>query len=81
MFLLAGRDDEVVAPPQLFAVEHLVGTPSRDIRKVTVGCPHLGLFIGKRVLRDVWPDIVQWLTTPSLLVTKRQKTVGLPSAA
>ena len=81
MFLLAGRDDEVVAPPQLFAVERLVGTSSRDIRKVTVGCPHLGLFMGKRVLRDVWPDIVQWLTTPSSLVTKRQKTVGLPSAA
>jgi PHB de-polymerase C-terminus len=81
MFLLAGRDDEVVAPPQLFAVERLVGTPSRDIRKVTVGCPHLGLFLGKRVLRDVWPDIAQWLTTPSSLVTKRQKAVDLRSAA
>jgi poly(3-hydroxyalkanoate) synthetase len=75
MFLLAGRDDKVVAPPQLFAAQRLVSTPPRDIRKVTVDCPHLGLFMGKRVLRDVWPDVVQWLTT------KHQKTVDLPSVA
>jgi poly(3-hydroxybutyrate) depolymerase len=81
LFLLAGRDDEVVAPPQLFAAERLVGTPSRDIRKITADCRHLGLFMGKRVLRTIWPDITQWLTTPSAVATKRQKTTGLPSAA
>ena len=81
IFLLAGRDDEVVAPPQLFAAEGLIGTPRRDIRKVTVDCRHLGLFMGKRVLGAIWPDIVQWLMTPSSLATKRQKTIGLSSAA
>jgi poly(3-hydroxyalkanoate) synthetase len=81
MLLLAGRDDEVVAPPQLFAAERLVGTASRDMRKVTADCRHLGLFMGKRVLREIWPDIVRWLTTPSSLATKRQKTAGLSSAA
>src|ERR1700758_520853 len=32
IFLLAARDDELVAPAQLFAVERLVGTPSRNFR-------------------------------------------------
>lgn len=81
LFLLAGRDDEIVAPQQLFAAERLVSTPSRDIRKVTVDCCHLGLFMGRRILRTIWPEIVQWLTMPSSGVTKRHKTAGLPSAA
>ncbi len=33
LFLLAARDDELVAPAQLFATEHLVGTPPHAIRK------------------------------------------------
>jgi poly(3-hydroxybutyrate) depolymerase len=61
MFLVAARDDELVAPPQLFAAERLVGTSPRDIRKVTADCRHLGLFMGQRILRDVWPSIVHWL--------------------
>jgi hypothetical protein len=60
----ARRDDELVAPPQLFAVERLVGTPSRDVRKLTADCRHLGLFMSKRVLGGIWPDIVNWLIGP-----------------
>ena len=66
LFLLAARDDELVAPAQLFAVEHLVGTPPHDLCKVTAPCRHLGLFMGKRTLRDVWPGIVRWLAKPEL---------------
>ena len=61
MFLLAARDDELVAPPQLFAVERLVGSAAHDIRKSIASCRHLGLFMGKRVLDDVWPNIARWL--------------------
>jgi poly(3-hydroxyalkanoate) synthetase len=64
IFLLAARDDELVAPPQLLAVERLVGTPPRDLRKLTANCRHLGLFMSKRILREVWPDIVDWLVSP-----------------
>jgi poly(3-hydroxybutyrate) depolymerase len=69
MFLLAARDDELVAPPQLFAAEHLVGTPPQQRRKMTAPCRHLGLFMGQRVLRDVWPEIVLWLGEPAASVS------------
>jgi len=65
LFLLAARDDELVAPQQLFAAEHLVGTAPRDLRKATAPCRHLGLFVGKDVLRGIWPGVVRWLAEPS----------------
>jgi poly(3-hydroxybutyrate) depolymerase len=75
IFLLAARDDELVAPPQLFAVEQLVGTPRRDIRRTMAGCRHLGLFIGKRVLRDIWPGIVEWLNENPAVVRIRGRAL------
>jgi poly(3-hydroxybutyrate) depolymerase len=61
LFSLAARDDELVAPQQLFAVERLVGTPAHDRRKAIAPCSHVGLFIGKRTLEDIWPKIGHWL--------------------
>jgi len=69
IFLLAARDDELVAPPQLFAVERLVGTLPRDLRKLTANCRHLGLFMNKGILREVWPDIVDWLMSPPAVIS------------
>jgi poly(3-hydroxybutyrate) depolymerase len=61
VFLLAARDDELVAPPQLLATEHLLGTPAQNVRKAIAPCRHVGLFVGKRTLEDFWPKIVRWL--------------------
>ena len=72
IFLLAACDDELVAPPQLFAVERLVGTPPHHLRKLTADCRHLGLFMSGRVLREIWPDIVDWLI--SLPASGRHKS-------
>jgi len=80
LFLVAARDDELVTPPQLFAVERLVGTASGNIRKVIADCRHLGLFMGKRALREVWPPIVDWLTEPGS-VNRKQLDQQLRSAA
>jgi poly(3-hydroxybutyrate) depolymerase len=66
LFLIAAHHDELVTPQQLFAAERLVGTPSHNIRKLTADCRHLGLFMGKRVLREIWPQIVDWLK-PSVI--------------
>src|SRR6516225_4619460 len=74
LFLLAAGRDELVTPPQLFAVERLVGTPPDELRKLTADCRHLGLFMGKRILRKVWPDIVDWLTKPDTMA--RNKAAG-----
>jgi poly(3-hydroxybutyrate) depolymerase len=76
IFLLAARDDELVAPPQLFAAEHLVGTPAHNMRKAIAPCRHVGLFAGKRTLEEVWPRIVRWLgevpTSPAGSVEERR---------
>ena len=64
IFLLAARDDELVAPAQLFATEHLVGTSAHAIRKATAPCRHAGLFMGRSILGEYWPRIARWMMEP-----------------
>jgi poly(3-hydroxyalkanoate) synthetase len=61
IYLLAGRDDTLVAPNQLLAVAHRVGTPKRDIMTAREPCGHLSLYLGRRVLNERWPVIARWL--------------------
>ena len=61
IFLLAARDDEIVAPEQLLAARHLVGSNGHLIRTEIVPCTHLGLFMGATTLQHTWPKIALWL--------------------
>ena len=61
LFLLAARDDEVVAPSQLLPAASLVGTPKTAVEIETEPCTHLSLFLGKNVLEGAWQRIAQWL--------------------
>jgi poly(3-hydroxyalkanoate) synthetase len=61
MYLLAGSDDDVVAPEQLLAVERLAGTPPENICRDIAPGNHLALFMGKRTLEEYWPRIVRWM--------------------
>ncbi len=72
VFLLAARDDELVAPPQLFAAEHLIGTPAQEIKKAVVAGRHVSLFMGKQVLENTWPAIARWIATPSAAMSEQQ---------
>jgi poly(3-hydroxyalkanoate) synthetase len=65
IFLLAARDDELVASPQLLAVEHLVGTAAGNVASEMVPGRHVGLFMGKSALEGVWPRIAGWLGEPT----------------
>lgn len=65
IYLLAARDDEVVAPAQTFACADLVGTPPGQIVRRLVDGEHLSLFMGARNLREVWPEVIRWLKPPS----------------
>jgi len=60
-FFLAARDDELVALPQLLAGERLIGTDQSDLRTAIAPGGHISLFVGKRTLSDIWPQIVLWL--------------------
>lgn len=61
IYLLAARDDDVVAPQQLFATARHVGTPGHAIRRIVAPGPHLGLFLGRDTLATAWPAIGRWL--------------------
>jgi poly(3-hydroxybutyrate) depolymerase len=60
LFLVAASDDDVVAPEQIFATEHLVDRRC-SIDKAIAPCGHLGLFMGREILARLWPDIARWL--------------------
>ena len=61
IFLLGARDDEIVAPGQLFATASRVGTPREEIETATESCGHLALFLGAETIRNTWPRIARWL--------------------
>ena len=74
LFMLAARDDELTAPQQLFAAEHLVSTPSQHLCKVVAPCRHVGLFMGKSTLKDAWPRIVRWIGEPPFIAPEQVET-------
>jgi pimeloyl-ACP methyl ester carboxylesterase len=61
VFLLAARDDTLVAVPQLLAVARLVGTPPHAIETVIEPCGHLSLFAGRETLGRAWGRAARWL--------------------
>lgn len=61
VFLLAGESDDITTKEQVFAAEHLVGTPASDIRKKLVPGGHIGLFMGQKTLESAWPEIARWI--------------------
>jgi poly(3-hydroxybutyrate) depolymerase len=62
LFLLAAQNDDVVAPEQIFATEHLVGCQPCALKKAVASGGHLGLFMGREILAHTWPDIARWLS-------------------
>jgi poly(3-hydroxybutyrate) depolymerase len=61
LYLLAGEADDITTREQVFAAEHLVGTPHADIVKTMTPGGHIGLFMGSRTLADAWPTIGRWM--------------------
>jgi poly(3-hydroxyalkanoate) synthetase len=65
VFLLAARDDELVAVNQLLATRNLIGTSADCIESVVEPCNHLALFIGARSLAGGWTQAARWLAQSS----------------
>jgi poly(3-hydroxybutyrate) depolymerase len=60
-YLLAGDSDDITTEEQVFNAGKLIGTPaSAVVKKVTPG-GHIGLFMGRRTLNGVWPEIGRWI--------------------
>jgi poly(3-hydroxybutyrate) depolymerase len=61
LYLLAGETDDITTREQVFNAEALVGIPQTEIVKKLVPGGHIGLFMGTRVLAEVWPEIGRWI--------------------
>jgi len=61
LYLLAGEADDITTREQVFAAEHLVGTPHAAIVKKSAPGGHIGLFMGSKTLKEVWPEIGRWM--------------------
>jgi poly(3-hydroxyalkanoate) synthetase len=58
LYLLAGAEDHITPPAQVFAMADHVSTPAERIRRRSTSGGHLGLFMGREALRDHWPPIM-----------------------
>jgi poly(3-hydroxybutyrate) depolymerase len=76
LYLIAAEDDDIVAPEQTLACANLVATPPAALRRKTVPGGHLGLFMGRRTLGTLWPDVVAWLGAPAPGRRARASRVG-----
>jgi poly(3-hydroxyalkanoate) synthetase len=59
IFVLAARDDAVVAPAQATAAQSRCVRAQVVAREAPGG--HLSLFMGRRTLAEFWPDIAHWI--------------------
>jgi poly(3-hydroxyalkanoate) synthetase len=59
MFVLAARDDAIIAPAQVTAAQsHCVN--AEVVARVAPG-GHLSLFMGRKTLAETWPEIARWI--------------------
>lgn len=61
VYLIAGEQDDITTSEQVFEAERLLGTPGNLVEKRLVPGGHIGLFMGTRTLKEVWPAIAQWI--------------------
>jgi poly(3-hydroxybutyrate) depolymerase len=61
LYLLAGDKDDITSKEQVFDAEKYVGTANEKIEKKLVPGGHVGLFMGSRNLKEVWPSIAHWI--------------------
>ena len=60
-YLLAGEADDITTREQVLDAEKYLGTPPGKIEKQLVPGGHIGLFMGSRTLKEVWPRIARWI--------------------
>lgn len=67
LYLLAGADDDITTPEQVFAAAELVGTPKHLIVSELAPGGHIGLFMGSRTLKEQWGRIASWILGTSAM--------------
>ena len=62
VYLLAGADDDITPPAQVFGAAPLLGCGADRIYRATAAGGHIGLFMGRKVLQANWAEIAGWLS-------------------
>ncbi|MFD6860361.1 alpha/beta fold hydrolase [Rhodococcus sp. NPDC060090] len=65
LHLIAGRSDMIATPTQVTVLADHVSTPASKIVTTIADTGHIGLFIGRRALTDVWTPFARSLTAVS----------------
>jgi polyhydroxyalkanoate synthase len=63
LLLLTAQHDNMVAPPATEGIRPHVA--SRDIRSIGVSAGHVGLVVGGKAQRTLWPEATRWLAERS----------------
>jgi poly(3-hydroxyalkanoate) synthetase len=57
LFLIAGEKDDITPGEQLFNIEYYV--TSANIYKYTLPAGHIGIFMGRKIIENYWPNIFE----------------------
>lgn len=57
--LIAGTKDDITPPDQLFAIENYVSSLIVDKKLADAG--HIGVFLGKSIIKNIWTDLFKRL--------------------
>ncbi|MGO9311734.1 MAG: alpha/beta fold hydrolase [Syntrophobacteraceae bacterium] len=61
VIMIGGTKDDITLPEQVFALGGCVSTAVRFQHRFEVDSGHIGLFMGSKALREVWPDVARLL--------------------
>jgi len=64
LYLIAGTKDDITPSPQLFAIRNYVSSQVIEERLAEAG--HIGVFMAKNVIKDVWTDIFKQISKLNL---------------
>lgn len=65
LHLIAGRSDMIATPTQVTALADHVSTPPPEVVATIADTGHIGLFIGRKALTDVWAPFARSLAAVS----------------
>jgi polyhydroxyalkanoate synthase subunit PhaC len=69
LLLLMAKNDHLVAPSSTEGIRAHVG--SQDVESVVIDAGHVGLVVGGKAQRRLWPDATSWLATRSTALQSR----------
>jgi polyhydroxyalkanoate synthase len=66
LLLLMAKNDHLVPPPSTEGIRHHVG--SRDVESLVIDAGHVGLVVGGKAHKSLWPGATRWLGERSTAV-------------